>query len=173
MTEYVHHASQVLRAAGIAPDDRSSVELLHALADRARDWAERAAALGGDMDAYTATRVAAQALSSDAEVQRRLEALESGAADLLARIHRVASGHGAEPASAPRPARRRRWGREGQPEGTPLAAHGDEGAAFDLRLPASSLLGLPVIMDGEVVGVVGGFTFEGNGSEVAALMLKP
>lgn len=174
MAEYIRHANQVLRAAGISPESQSAIELLEALADCARDWADRANALGGKLDAGAATRVAAQALAGDPEVQRRLEALELDAADLLLKIQAVVERGLAEPAPlASLPTRRRRWGDDAQPRGAPAFDPSQAAEGAGSTLVWSMLSGVQVYSaEGKRLGAVQEVVLD-NGGKVAGVRVSP
>jgi len=172
MAEFIHQANRVLQEAGIPPESPSATALLETLAAHARDWADRAAALGGRMDAVSATRVAARVLVADPELQRRLEDLEAGADALLAKIQAVVDGEDRPLPPPDMPARRRRWGDEAQPRGRAMASPYDLDAG---RLEASAMLliGAPAYRpDGELVGVIEHVMFASGGEQVTGVRLS-
>jgi len=169
MVEFTLHANRVLQAAGIPPDTHSAFELIRTLAEHARDWADRAAAMGGQMDAGAATRVAALALVSDPDLHKRLEDLEVDAVELLLKIQAAAGADAAPPSD--RYLRRRRWGDEAQPAGS---------AARDPFTPeyashpvaATTLVGVPVYApDGEPIGAIERVIFGNGGRDVTGVTL--
>jgi hypothetical protein len=170
MAEFTHHANRVLQAAGISPDTHSAFELIRTLAEHARDWADRAAAMGGQMDAGAATRVAALALVSDPDLHKRLEDLEVDAIELLLKVQAAAAA--AEPAPpSDRFLRRRRWGDEAQPLGSaaqdPFAP---EYASYPVA--ARTLVGVPVYApDGEPIGAIERVIFGNGGRDVTGVTL--
>jgi len=171
MAEYMLQANQILRAAGIPADSASASELLNLLADRARDWAERAAGLGGVMDAAAASRVAARTLCNDVAVQQRLELLEAGADELLAMIQSVVAGQEEAQVNTWPQNRLRRWGQEAQPNGEVRGGGGEVDQELGLRLPLSTLMGLPVCTaSGEVLGIIEDVRLQPDGADLSCLV---
>lgn len=158
MAEFREHAASILSEAGLAPEAGPAAELLLILSERAREWADRAAAFGGQIDARTATCIAAKALIGDAEVRRRLAELGLDEVQFAARLTAASDG-------APHPPehtmlRRRRWGQEGQPAAALVSAPDEDAGSpgqarsFDPP-PPEALIGLPVYGPGhERVGSI-------------------
>jgi len=169
MAEFTDHANRVLQVAGIPSDTHSAFELIRTLAEHARDWADRAAAMGGPMDAGAATRVAALALVSDPELHKRLEDLEVDAVELLLKIQAAAGGEPAPPSD--RYLRRRRWGDEAQPPGS--AARDPFAPEYASHpVAATTLVGVPVYApDGEPIGAIERVIFGNGGREVTGVTL--
>jgi len=172
MAEFIHHANRILRAAGIASETQSAKALLAALAAHARDWADRAAALGGRMDAAAATRVAARVLVTDAELQRRLEELDANADAVFARIQAVVDAEEAPLVPADLYARRRRWGGEAQPAGSATASPFDVEPGHAAS-SAAAFIGAPVFWPGgEMIGVIEDVMFASGGEKVTGVRLS-
>jgi hypothetical protein len=177
MTDYVQAASRLLLAEGILEDSALAAELLDLLSGRAQDWAERAGALGGPMDADEAVSVAAKSLGADLELRQRLEQLNIDAAELFASFARPfesAQQHTASKVSR----RRRRWGQGTQPPGpTSTSPFGDLDASYPAPkgrcVAVSELIDLPIYgPERTVIGVVHSVMLAREGDQPTGIVLR-